>query len=384
MSGEQNIQLLKTIGCSYAFESFNLSILIDNSMKIGKNVREKETEMKKLAAILMSVLFFVQMAGNSFAVQYMDIANGGILLPIDPDEVEYVYIDGYYTHLDKKGKAMDMKKDNPSTHKRVPLSYPANISIRVPKDSKVKAGYLGSQNPEYRVEFENGNYRAELELLPRESMIGFNGGREDAKVKKETLSFFKKNLNPSAKFISKGYVKTTMDYERATTAKADYLVGILGNGGAISIKVVAKSNKVNKEWMNDIISGLELFDSDQQISFFQTGNTDYTNSIEPISEQDYAQRELYYLKDYYKTHGRTYGTPMQASAPTYNQVQTTDMTDIDYQAIEDVYRAPSVWGHAVADALEEGYKSVGMDWLYADDLEYLRWQADHYWDPYTY
>lgn len=136
--------------------------------------------------------------------------------------------------------------------------------------------------------------------------------------------------------------------------------------------------------MNDIISGLELFDSDQQISFFQTGNTDYTNSIELISEQGYAQRELYYLKDYYKTHGRTYGTPVQASAPTYNQVQTTDMTDIDYQVIEDVYRAPSVWGHAVADALEEGYKSVGMDWLYADDLEYLRWQADHYWDPYTY
>ncbi|MDO4793855.1 MAG: hypothetical protein Q3993_06695 [Filifactor alocis] len=284
--------------------------------------------MKKFCSFVLAAFLIIGTTTTSLAVKKLD--QNGEPYQIDPKEVEEVYIDSFQSefvrvvengnkewynngfihgNIGETRVTMDMKPDNPKTENRVPLSYPANISFRVPKNSKVSAGVAGEESPMYRVKFETQKYVLDMTYIPRESLVFTNEvGFIDIEVIERIYRAVKEGLNSEVEFGKKEAILGTILYERATSSNKDCLVGSTSNGGLISIRVTPKGKyKLKKDWMNRFITGLEVFDVKQPINFYQSKKSNYTNPLKIKTHEEYKAEEQRYLKENYDNFGRTSG-----------------------------------------------------------------------------
>lgn len=284
--------------------------------------------MKKLCSFVLAACLIIGTTTTSLAIKNLD--QNGEPYPIDPKEVEEVYIDSFpseFSRVIENGKkewynngfihgniggtkvTMDMKPDNVKTEKRVPLSYPANLSFRVPKNAKVSAGYTGMESPIYRVRVDEKQYVLDMTYIPRESLVITNeSGFINMDIISGIYDSIKQGLESEVDFGGKEAILGTILYERATSSDKDCLIGTTSNGGLISIEITPKTKrKLKKDWMNRFITGLEIFDVKQPINFYQSKKSNYTNPMKLKMHEEYKEQEKRYLKDNYDNFGRTSG-----------------------------------------------------------------------------
>lgn len=284
--------------------------------------------MKKLYGVVLCACLVITTTTTSLAVKKLD--QNGEPYPIDPKAVEEVYVDSFpseFSRVIENGKkgwynngfihdniggtrvTMDMKPDNLKTEKRVPLSYPANLSFRVPKNAKASAGYVGEEAPAYKVKIDTQQYVLDMTYIPRESLVITNeSGFINMDIVEGIYESVKRGLGAEVDFGGREAILGTILYERATSPSKDCLVGTTSNGGLISIKITPNAkHKLKKDWMNRFITGLEIFDVKQPINFYQSKKSNYTNPLKLKTHEEYKEQEKKYLKENYDNFGKTSG-----------------------------------------------------------------------------
>lgn len=287
--------------------------------------------MKAIFKTMAAVFLIVATTANSFAVQTLN-HDTDELKPIDnkqvvpifmewyPPDFEIRYLDGKkqwvnngFAHeiVDNIRVKMKMTPDNPKTEKRVPLEYPANLSFRVSKEAKVKAGYLKKPRLMYRVRVDTSYYTLSWKYYPREGLLVQNAktGVVDAEKMEHFYRSVKSSLNADAKFAPQEAILGSIMFERAVSNKKDSLIGVTASGGILSAQVIPKKGKtLKKDWLNRFITGLEFFDTAQPIHYYESPTrAKYVNPMVERSLEEHIGEEEDLLGDLYEQFGKTAG-----------------------------------------------------------------------------
>lgn len=280
----------------------------------------------------MAVMFLVMATTvNSFAIQTLSNKNDA-LKPIDSKEKAAIFLEWFPSDFEMRylnGKKqwlnngfvheispemrvkMRMTQDNPKMEKRVPLDYPANLSFRVPKEAKVKAGYLKQPQLMYHVQVDTPYYTLNWKYYPRETLLVQNAkeGAVDSDKMNNFYRTVKHDLKANAKFAPQEAILGAIMFERATSNKKDSLIGVTASGGLLSAQVVPKKGKaIKRDWMNRFITGLEFFDTAQPIRYYESPtHARYVNPMVERSLEEHIGEEEDLLGDLYEQFGKTAG-----------------------------------------------------------------------------